>query len=48
MVAKNVDVMTRGTAVPLDVKFEDTKTVWLIPTGDFAATEPRVKLTRLE
>ena len=48
MVAKNVDVMTRGTAIPLDVKFEDTKTVWLIPTGDFVSTEPRVKLTRLE
>ena len=47
-VAKNVDVMTRGSAIPFDVKFEDANTVWLIPGGDFASTEPRVKLTRLE
>ena len=48
IVAKNVDVMTRGTATPFELKFEDANTVWLIPMADFAATEPQSKLTRLE
>jgi hypothetical protein len=48
IVAKNVDVMTRGSAIPAELKFEDPDTVWLIPTGEFATTEPRLKLTRLE
>jgi hypothetical protein len=48
IVAKNIDVMTRGTAIPFDLKFEDANTVWLIPTAEFAGTEPRSKLTRLE
>jgi hypothetical protein len=48
IVAKNVDVMTRGTAIPFELKFEDANTVWLIPSAEFAATEPRSKLTRLE
>ena len=48
IVAKNVDVMTRGTGIPVELKFENANTVWLIPTQDFASTEPRLKLTRLE
>jgi len=48
IVAKNVEVMTRGSGIPVEVKFDDANTVWLIPTGEFATTEPRVKLTRLE
>jgi hypothetical protein len=48
IVAKNVDIMSRGPAIALEVKFEGTNTVWLTPTGEFAATEPRLKLTRVE
>ena len=48
IVAKNLDVMTRGTGISFEVKFDDANTVWLIPTAEFAATEPRSKLTRLE
>ena len=48
IVAKNVEVMTRGSGIPVEMKFEDANTVWLIPTGEFATAEPRVKLTRLE
>jgi hypothetical protein len=46
-VAKNVDVMTGGTR-PLEFRLEDKNTLWLIPTADRAATEPRTKLTRVE
>jgi hypothetical protein len=48
IVAKNVDVMARGNGIPLELRFEDANTVWLIPAGEFATTEPRLKLTRLE
>jgi hypothetical protein len=48
IVAKNVEVMARGSAIPLELRFEDANTVWLIPTGEFATTEPQVKLKRLE
>jgi hypothetical protein len=48
MVAKNVAVMTRGTPTIWEFKLEGPNTLWLIPTGDLAATEPRIKLTRLE
>jgi hypothetical protein len=48
MVAKNVRVMTRGTPTVWEFKLEGPNTLWLIPTGDLVATEPRYKLTRLE
>jgi hypothetical protein len=48
IVAKNLDVMNRGTNVPFQLRFEGPDIVWLIPTGDFAAREPQLKLRRLE
>jgi hypothetical protein len=48
IVAKNVDVMNQGRGVPFEIRFEDPNTVWLRPTGQFARTEPQLKLTRLE
>jgi hypothetical protein len=48
IVAKNVAVMTRPTPIPWEFKLEGTNTLWLIPTGDWSATEPRIKCTRLE
>ena len=48
LVAKNVEVMKRGTAIPLEIRVENPNAIWLIPTGEFAKTEPRTKLTRLE
>jgi hypothetical protein len=48
IVAKSVDVMTSGTAITWEVKVEAPNTLWLIPTSDKAATDPRVKFTRSE
>ena len=48
MVAKNLEVVTQGTGVLFEIRVEDPNTVWLTPTGEFAKTEPRLKLTRLE
>jgi len=48
IVAKNVAVMTSGTPNIQEFKLEGANTLWLIPTGDQAATQPRVKLTRVE
>jgi hypothetical protein len=48
IVAKNVDVMTREKPFVQEFKLEGANTLWLIPTADESATEPRVKLTRLE
>jgi len=48
IVAKNVEVMTKATPNIWEFKLEGPNTLWLIPTGDLAATEPRIKLTRLE
>lgn len=48
VVAKSVAVMTGETPIEVTFKLEGPNTLWLIPTGDRAATEPRVKLTRLE
>jgi hypothetical protein len=45
-VAKNV--ITRDRPNVWEFKLEGSDTLWLIPTGDRAATEPRVKLMRLE
>jgi hypothetical protein len=47
-VAKNVAVMTSGTPNIQEFKLEGPNTLWLIPTGDQAATQPRLKLTRVE
>jgi hypothetical protein len=47
IVAKTVDVMTSG-ARPLEFRLEGKNTLWLLPTPDRAATEPRTKLTRVE
>ena len=47
-VAKSVEVMTNATPVTSEFKLEGANTLWLIPTGDRAARDPRVKLTRLE
>jgi hypothetical protein len=48
IVAKNVDVMTREKPFVQEFKLEGANTLWLIPTADESATEPWVKLTRLE
>lgn len=48
IVAKNVDVMTRETPNIQEFKLEGPNTLWLTPTPDQSATEPRVKLTRIE
>ena len=48
IVAKSVEVMTSGNAITWEVKVEAPNTLWLIPSSDKAATDPRVKLTRLE
>lgn len=45
-VAKNV--ITRDRPNVWEFKLEGPNTLWLIPTGDRVATEPRVKLMRLE
>jgi hypothetical protein len=47
-VAKNVEGMTRERPNTWEFKLEGANTLWMIPTADQAATEPRVKLTRLE
>lgn len=46
MVAKNQERMT--TAVTYEIKLEGSNAFWLIPTGERATTDPRVKFTRLE
>ena len=48
MVAKSVDVMTSTTPVTAEFKLDGPNTLWLIPTGDRAASDPRVKYTRVE
>jgi hypothetical protein len=48
IVAKNVSVMTSQTPNIQEFKLEGPNTLWLTPTGDQAATQPRVKLTRVE
>jgi hypothetical protein len=48
IVAKNVGVMTSGTPNIQEFKLEGPNTLWLTPSGDQAATQPRVKLTRVE
>jgi len=48
IVAKNVGVMTKATPNIWEFKMEGPNTLWLNPTGDLIATEPRIKLTRLE
>jgi hypothetical protein len=48
IVAKSIQVMTRGTPTIWEFKQEGPDTLWLIPTGDLSATEPRIRLTRLE
>jgi len=48
IVTKNVGNMTRGTPSFQEFKLEGPNTLWLLPTAGTPATEPRVKLTRLE
>ena len=48
MVAKNQERMTTASTVTYEIKLEGSKTFWLIPTADRAATDPKVKFTRLE
>jgi hypothetical protein len=48
IVAKNVNVMTTGTPLVQELKLEGPNTLWLIPPAGQSATEPRIKLTRLE
>jgi hypothetical protein len=48
MVAKNQERMTTASTVTYEIKLEGPKTFWLIPTGDRAASDVRVKFTRLE
>jgi hypothetical protein len=48
IVAMEVEWMTRETPNIWEFKLEGSNTLRLIPTGDEAATEPRVKFTRVE
>jgi hypothetical protein len=48
LVAKNVEVLTRPTRIPLELRFEDENTLWLMPMGERATVEPRTKLVRVE
>jgi hypothetical protein len=48
MVAKNVAVMSRSAPSNWEIKLEGPTTLWLIPSPDRIATEPRMKLLRLE
>ena len=48
MVAKNQERMATGSTITYEVKLEEPKTFWLIPAADRAASDPRVKFTRLE
>jgi hypothetical protein len=48
MVAKNQERMTTASKVTYEIKLEAPKNFWLIPTADRAASDPRVKFTRLE
>jgi len=48
IVAKNVAGMTNPRRNIWEFKLEGANTLILIPTGNLAATEPRIKLTRLE
>jgi hypothetical protein len=46
MVAKSQERI--GSAITYEIKLEEPKTFWLIPPADRAASDPRVKFTRLE
>jgi hypothetical protein len=48
IVAKIVSVMTKETPNINEFKLEGNNTLWLNPTPDRLATEPRVKFTRVE
>lgn len=48
IVAKSVNIMTRGKPQTLELRLEGPNTILLIPTAEEAATEPRIKLVRLE
>lgn len=48
IVAKNLQVMTAQAPNVQEFKLEGPNTLWLIPTGDQAATSSRIKLTRVE
>jgi hypothetical protein len=48
IVAKTVNVMTAQTPNVMEFKLEGANTLWLIPSGDQAATQARIKLTRVE
>lgn len=48
IVAKNVEVMTKATPNIWEFRLEEPNTLWLNPTGRLVATEPRIKLMRLE
>ena len=47
-VAKNASVMTSTTPITAEFKLDGPNTLWLTPTDDRAATDPRVKYTRVE
>jgi len=46
MVAKSQERI--GSTITYEIKLEEPKTFWLIPTADRVASDPRVKFTRLE
>ncbi|HKT81363.1 MAG TPA: hypothetical protein VJP86_14155 [Vicinamibacterales bacterium] len=48
LVAKNAAVMDRAAATNWEIKVEGSDVLWLIPSADRSATEPRMKLQRLE
>ena len=47
-VAKSARIMTRGVPHIQEFRLEGPDTIWLIPIAEESATEPRIKLTRLE
>lgn len=48
VVAKNPNVMDGTTPITSEFKLDGPNTLWLTPTGDRAATDARVKYTRVE
>ncbi|HMG33992.1 MAG TPA: hypothetical protein VKM94_08650 [Blastocatellia bacterium] len=48
IVAKSANLMTSGASIVREFKLEGTNTLWLLPAGDQAANQPRMKLTRVE
>ena len=48
IVAKSVEVMTDGKPITFELKAESPTSLWLIPSGDRATTDPKLKFTKVE